>query len=367
MNELIDKIIILTITLALYLSNVDDTYMIVPLLIVIIFSAFLSYLENNHIRLALFIAYTAICFFSPFFLFFIPLICYDIFMMPARKAWPLGLLPLVLSFAKTYSTIYFLVLAFFFIAYLLKYRTVTLQAIKKRYFELQYTSSEISRELEKKNKELIARQDYEINLATLNERNRIARDIHDNVGHLLTRSILQIGALLTIYKDNTIKEGLNSIKDTLSEALDSIRSSIHNLHEESLDLQTEIQKLITDFDFCPVQFDYDIDSNPEKSLKYCFIAIVKEALSNIMKHSDADKVDIILREHPGFYQLVIKDNGKNISPKIEANDNAQVFLMSQKGIGLKNITDRVTALDGNVNISTENGFRIFISVPKPVN
>ena len=59
-----------------------------------------------------------------------------------------------------------------------------------------------------------ARQDYEINLATLNERNRIARDIHDNVGHLLTRSILQIGALLTIYKDNTIKEGLNSIKDT---------------------------------------------------------------------------------------------------------------------------------------------------------
>ena len=86
-----------------------------------------------------------------------------------------------------------------------------------------------------------------------------------------------------------------------------------------------------------------------------------------MKHSDADKVDIILREHPGFYQLVIKDNGRNISPKIEANDNAQVFLISQKGIGLKNITDRVTALDGNVNISTENGFRIFISVPKPVN
>ena len=46
-------------------------------------------------------------------------------------------------------------------------------------------------------------QDYEIYLATLKERNRIAREIHDNVGHMLTRSILQLGALSVINKDET--------------------------------------------------------------------------------------------------------------------------------------------------------------------
>lgn len=47
-------------------------------------------------------------------------------------------------------------------------------------------------------------QDYEIYLATLKERNRIAREIHDNVGHMLTRSILQLGALSVINKDETV-------------------------------------------------------------------------------------------------------------------------------------------------------------------
>jgi len=50
--------------------------------------------------------------------------------------------------------------------------------------------------LRQKNRELIEKQDYEIRLATLNERGRIAREIHDHVGHLLSRSILQIGALM---------------------------------------------------------------------------------------------------------------------------------------------------------------------------
>jgi signal transduction histidine kinase len=106
------------------------------------------------------------------------------------------------------------------------------------------------------------------------------------------------------------------------------------------------------FSFCKTRFDYDIESSPEKNSKNCFISVTKEALSNIIKHSNATEVHIRLSEHPALYQLIIHDNGSNCSYN---NEN---------GIGIRNISDRVAAIGGNVNISTEKGFRIFISVQK---
>ena len=134
--------------------------------------------------------------------------------------------------------------------------------------------------------------------------------------------------------------------------MNSIRNSVHDLHDDSIDLQIEIQKLINNFSFCTVNFNYNIISSLEQKLKYTFITIIKEAFANIIKHSNATKVDIYLNEHPAFYQLIVKDNGSNITYN---NDN---------GIGLQNIRDRVTALNGSLNISVDDGFRIFISIPK---
>jgi signal transduction histidine kinase len=352
MKMLTDKLIIFTISLAIYIPIANNIYMIVPILIAVILSAILSYLEQDTIRLWLFIAYIIACFFEPAFLFFISLICYDVLFGQIKWIWVLAFLPLVTNTTNSLFMSKWLIAAFIVTAYILKYRTISLQNVKKDYYKLRDNAVEISMQLEKKNKELLEKQDYEINLATLKERNRIARDIHDNVGHLLSRSILQIAALLAINKDVETKESLNLVKATLSEAMDSIRSSVHDLHEESIDLQSEIQKLIDNFRFCPVKFDYDVETNLEKNIKYCFIAVTKEALSNIINHSNATNVLVIIREHPALYQLVIQDNGSNCSYN------------SENGIGIKGIADRVAAAGGNLNISTQNGFRIFISIPK---
>lgn len=352
MNELIDKLIIFIISLTIYISNINDIYMIVPILIAVILSAVLGYLEDDRITLGIFIIYLIVCFYKPAFLFFIPLICYDVSCSKSKWIWVLAFLPLSTSFSLVSFISKWLIAAFIFIAYILRYRTVSLKNIKKDYYELRDNTKEISIQLEKRNKELLDKQDYEINLATLKERNRIARDIHDNVGHLLSRSILQIGALLSINKDEGTKESLRLIKDTLSEAMDSIRTSVHNLHDESIDLQTEIQTLVDGFNFCPIKFYYDVETNLEKNIKYCFIAVTKEALSNIINHSNATKAIVTIREHPALYQLIIQDNGTNSSYN------------SENGIGIKNITDRVAAVSGNININTEKGFRIFISIPK---
>ena len=352
MNKLLDKLIIFMFCVSFYILNVSYNFMIVPILISIIISALLSYFENKLITITGFIIYICICIYEPLFIFFIPLICYDVLIFEIKWICFFALIPILINSWQTISTSNIIVVALIVVAYFLKYRTVSLQSAKKQYNKLRDSAKEISMLFEKKNKELMEKQDYEIKLVTLHERNRIARDIHDNVGHMLSSSILQIGALLVTSKDEKVVESLRSIKETLSSAMDSIRNSVHDLHDESIDLYTEIQFLINNFKFCRVDLDYDIESSLEKNLKYCFISVTKEALSNIIKHSNATKVSIILREHPAFFQLIIKDNG------------TQSIYKSDNGIGIKNISDRVSAFNGNVNITNDNGFRIFISIPK---
>lgn len=351
-NKLIDKVIILFICLSIYLHNVTNTYLIVPILICVFLSSIITYRDNNRVLIILSICFLTLCFFSSDYLFFIPLICYDLFSYRIKWLWTILFLPLLIyNSAINFSSV-FLILAYTLISYILNYRTKSFEHIKKNYYSVSDSAKELTMKFENKNKELLEKQDYEINLTTLRERNRIARDIHDNVGHLLSRCILQIGALLAINKDENINQNLKLVKDTLSEAMDSIRSSVHDLHEDAIDLHVEIQQLVDNFEFCSIKLDYDLESNPINKIKYSFISITKEALSNIIKHSNATEVSIFLREHPSLYQLVIHDNGSNIAHN------------SENGIGLKNIKDRVTSIDGSLNINTDNGFRIFISVPK---
>ena len=78
-------------------------------------------------------------------------------------------------------------------------------------------------------------------------------------------------ALYATNNDENTKNNLKLIGETLSKAMDSVRSSVHDLHDDSVHLYVEIQTLINNFNFCPIDFEYDIESNLEKSLKYCFI------------------------------------------------------------------------------------------------
>jgi len=352
MNKLIDKLIIFGFCLALYLTTVDNGLLIAPVLVAVIFGAASSYIKESPVTGGLFGSYLLICFFEPVYLLFSPLIGYDVLISRYKWLWTLALLPAATGFTELSGTSVVLLPVFMLVAYFLKKRTLSLDTLRQDFNALRDTTRETALQLEKKNKMLMEKQDYELNLATLSERNRIARDIHDNVGHMLSRSILQTGALLAISTEAQTREGLVQIKETLSEAMDSIRNSVHDLHDESLDLQVELQTLIKNFEFCPVKFDYDVENPLDKEVKYCFIAVVKEAFSNIIRHSDASEVSLVVREHPGLIQLVVQDNG---------TDKGET---DRTGIGLKNIADRVAALDGNVHITADRGFRIFISVPK---
>lgn len=225
-------------------------------------------------------------------------------------------------------------------------------------------STEINLLLREKNKSLLTNQDYEINNATLMERNRIAREIHDNVGHMLTRAIMLTGAIKVVNKNESLCPSIDNLEECLSTAMNNIRESVHNLHNNSISLENAIKTLTADFDFCEINLTYDIEENIPNDIKYAFIAIVKEGFTNIEKHSNATAVKLTLREHPAMYQLVLQDNGTNAAGFDSSPYESKSYLSSSSGIGLNNMYSRIHMLNGTIKIYTDNGFCIFISVPK---
>ena len=254
----------------------------------------------------------------------------------------------------------------FILAFFLWSHTRQYEILTRNFRQSRDDSEEHALLLSEKNKALLEKQDYEIYAATLRERNRIAREIHDNVGHVLSRSILMTAACKTINKNEALDPLLGNLEESLNGAMNSIRSSVHDLHDDAVNLEDAIKGLIKDFTFCPVTLTYDMSRQVPREVKYSLISITKEGLSNVMRHSNADSVNILLREHPALYQLCIEDNGTLGSkiPDIQTDADRNKMETVSGGMGLSNIRDRVKALGGTVQITQEKGFRIFVTIPK---
>ena len=354
MTKLKDKSVLFGICLLLFCIFSNNQYSIIPILMVLIMSSLNSYFEGRISPIVSIILYAAAFLYLPDLIYFLPIMCFDCF---KERFWPICLIliiPLSANVENFIAEAFLILLALSVIAYVIKSHSLQLEGLKKKYFELRDDMVESSRELEQKNKVLIEKQDYEVNLATLNERNRIAREIHDSVGHVMSSAILQVGALMATVGDGEIKTNLTDLKGTLSAGMNSIRNSVHDLHENSVDLFTQLGKLVNDFTFCPITFDYDVGEIKETAITYAIIAIVKEALANIMRHTNASHTTLTVREHPGLYQVIVSDNGtlKGIG--------------YDKGMGLNNIRVRVESLNGIFNINRHSGFRLFVSIPKEV-
>ena len=223
--------------------------------------------------------------------------------------------------------------------------------LENKYYSYYHRSKGEKYKLESLYQSLNIDQNNRIENAILSERNRISRDIHDGLGHLTSRAILQLGALMVVEKDPVKKDALNEIKNTLSEGMTEVRRSLHNLQSESINLKAEIDKLIGEFSFCRVSFSYGLTSDFDMAFKYSILYIIKEALTNVSKHSNASLVNITLVEMKTATYLKISDNGTNPPAK-------------DGGMGLFSISKRIEDLGGKVEISTQDGFRIFATIYK---
>ena len=302
-------------------------------------------------------AYMAAALVMPSFLLFLPLVAYvllDEGHAIVRFSW---IVPLAFSlrFGDCFLTAAVTLLCA--AAAVMAWRTSRMACERARYRRLRDDQQEASLALAQKNRDLLAAQDYEVRLATLTERGRIAREIHDNVGHLLTRSIMQVEALQVVHADDEqVRDELEAVGETLHEAMGTVRASVHDLHDDAFDLRAQLQRAIAACGLPDVRLTFDARDVP-LPVAYGLLSVVREALSNVAKHSDATRVDVSVIEYPALYQLVVQDNGTTAAGSGDAS-------ASSRGIGLHTMEERIGALGGRLRAEHRKGFRVFASIPK---
>jgi len=198
--------------------------------------------------------------------------------------------------------------------------------------------------------------------ATLQERNRIAREIHDGLGHTLAAQTIQLNNALLFWKseDEKALEFLKQAKQLGSEALLEIRKSVSVLRSnplQGLSLESAIDKLLQDFQrmtAIEVSNSICLPVLLSQELNTTLYRIVQESLTNIHKHADATMVTVGLQQHAGQIYLSIADNGKGFDPA-----------QNTTGFGLQGMRERVAAAGGQFAIysKSENGCRISVSLP----
>ncbi|MBR3760048.1 MAG: hypothetical protein IKK47_03535 [Ruminococcus sp.] len=352
MKKITDKLILI-IFCCIFCGR--TTPEIIAILVATALSALFQYTDSKKFTFAAGLLYIIMCTVFPSFALALPPIIYDLYNYKLFPHIAIAGGITVFILASDPSLIPIPILMIYTIAVYLAHRTSTFENLFKSYISTVDHSTEVTRHLKENNLRLTESKNYEVHLATLNERNRIAREIHDNVGHLLSRSILHVQALKLINDENVRKDGLNDLAGTLGSAMDSIRQSVHNLHDNSLELDYAIREAVEPlyekgFD---VEYQCCCSENVPVRVRLSLISIVKESVSNIIKHSSGNRASIIFTEHPAFWQLKIEDNG-SCSKDIHEN-----------GIGIFNMRTRIEELGGIFNINSDkNGFRIFISIRK---
>lgn len=192
------------------------------------------------------------------------------------------------------------------------------------------------------------------------ERNRLAHDIHDSVGHTMTVLLTSLESLSIHYRDHPDQGGpkLAEIIQMARDGLQELKYSVQGLTVGQLKVEriaSALQYLISESQFSGLKVDMTIEGKDELCPPQCSNVIYRacqEALTNSLRHGKATEVDIILRFGDDGIKLFIMDDGagcKEIRP----------------GFGLKGMAERVAALHGKFVYGSdgEKGFNIYLELP----
>ena len=253
-----------------------------------------------------------------------------------------------------------LALAVCALAALLALRTVQEEAARRSLHVVRDDLREKVLTLQDTNAQLLQAQDYELRAAALAERTRIAREIHDGVGHLLTRLLLQVKALQVVHRDEPgVVADLTTLDGGLDEALDSMRRSVHALSDDGEELATSLNLLGSRCGIESVSVDCPTDVEPPVAVARCIVAVVREALTNAVRHGGARSARVAVSDYPAFWQVTVDNDGTVPAEGEPAADGRE-----GSGLGLRSMTERVEALGGRVRITPRPRFTVFATIPK---
>lgn len=374
MNRLFDKSIVLACCIAVALGLAVDACLVAAFCLGVVVASLTEIAQGERARRAgeaASYAYIMVTVFVPSFVPFAPLALYDIARYVRREhVWvALGAGAIFVCALVAYAhagalpTRALLLTAILSVAAtLLSLRTAQLEREQERMRRTRDELQERALALEARNRDLADCQDYEVELATLAERARIAREIHDNVGHQLTRASLQTEALRVVHANEPgVAADFADVKRTVDEALQLVRSSVHALNDNAANLSVQLERIVEGArsDGGP-QIELEVlAEHAPANVANCFAAVLREALSNAIRHACAQTVTVRCMEHPSFYQLIVTDDGAG---GVQASSRG-----TAEGMGLGSMRERVEALGGTFTAGPRagaSGWRVFATVPK---
>lgn len=214
---------------------------------------------------------------------------------------------------------------------------------------------------EKLYKELINAEDKLKQMAVIEERNRIARDIHDTIGHSMTGTIMGLEMVQVLMEEDMpkAKEMVKYLKENSRENLVKVREVVSTLSPNeniSKGLESINDLIETLRQKTNIEINLDIEGaiiKLDPATNIIIYRTIQESLTNAIRHGKPSVIDIFLKYSNTKINLIIKDNG------IGCKDIT-------KGYGLKGMEDRILSTGGNVIFSSHDGFIIEVNIPLEV-
>ncbi|MBV7334773.1 sensor histidine kinase [Chloroflexi bacterium TSY] len=223
-------------------------------------------------------------------------------------------------------------------------------------------------ELEQSRQQLKAYADQAWELATAEERNRLARDIHDSIGHYLAGVNIQLEKALTFRQRDpaATEQAMHDAKRAAREALQDVRQSVRALRqsEEVFSLSTALTDLTARWRNGRMAITLDIEGDEAGYSKATLMALyrsVQEGLTNVHKHAQASQVQIDLNLGSESACLRLCDNGKGFDQIVDMPDSTN----SGHHYGLEGIRERLAFLGGQLVIQSNPGAGTILIVTLP--
>jgi two-component system, NarL family, sensor kinase len=197
------------------------------------------------------------------------------------------------------------------------------------------------------------------------ERKRIASDLHDGVGQLMTAAWLNMQAINENAKntDTETKELLNKTMYLVDESCKEVRAVSHNMMPNALlkkGLVNAVREFLQQINVKSTKINLQTDglNNPlPNHIETVLYRVIQESVNNVIKHAQATSLDISINQDETGIDVMIEDNGKGFNFS-EAN--------KKDGIGLQNIKSRIEYLKGTVewNTAENKGTLVAIHIPE---
>jgi signal transduction histidine kinase len=197
------------------------------------------------------------------------------------------------------------------------------------------------------------------NLATELERTRIAREIHDSLGHTLTSLNIQLDVVRKLKERDPAKamQSLELAKELARQLLTDVRLAVQSIRQADFDLSQAVEQLVADFKQhqhqIEIELSINIDSVP-RAIGFQIYRVIQEGLTNVAKHANASKVSIALEGTRNQLSVIVRDNGRGMESATSTN-----------GFGIRGIQERVETMGGEVKFEAgdNGGTKISVMVP----